>query len=164
MKTIRAAEANKLHEFIQRGAIFDFIRLTAARLDDESLDLWLEMFASESTYEIATSSPEIGTDMSWWNSNREELNKIIIEVPDHVRDRAKRLHLLTPISAELNGNHASVLTHFSIYRTDTDGRSSLYVTGRYNDELTNFKDNWYYKSHKVRLDTRILEPFTHLPL
>ena len=158
------AEAKEFQEFVEKEKIFDFVRLTAARLDEENLDLWFEMFAPVSSYQIATSSPEIETDMSWWNSNQDELKKIITEVPEHVRDRAKRLHLLTPISAEINENRASVLTHFSIFRTDTDGRSSLYVTGRYNDEILKINGDWYYETHNVKLDTRILEPFTHLPL
>lgn len=164
MTKIDASETKELQEFVQKEKIFNFVRLTAARLDEEALDLWLQMFAPISSYQIATSSPEIGTDMSWWNSNQDELKKIITEVSDHVRDRAKRLHLLTPISAEINDDHASVLTHFTIFRTETDGRSSLYLTGRYNDELLKINGEWYYETHNVKLDTRILEPFTHLPL
>ncbi len=154
----------ELAQLLDKEAIFDLIRVTAARLDDEALEEWLTLFAPDSFYEIAAASPEIQSAMSWWKSSREELEKILSEVTEHVRDPGKRLHLVTPILAEINGNNASAISHFSITRTDTDGRSSLYVAGRYEDELVKIDGRWLYASHRAVLDTRMVEPFTHLPL
>ena len=164
MTDTNSPETNLIQELIDKETIFTLIRQTAAWLDNEELELWLKTFSDDATYEITTSSPELGSEMSWWHSDKKDLEKIINEIPEHVRDKAKRLHLISPISAELNNNTGTVLTHFSIYRTEPDGRSSLYVIGKYFDEVIKTKDIWYYKSHKVILDTRILEPFTHLPL
>ncbi len=164
MTDTNSPETKLIQGLIDKETIFTLIRQTAAWLDNEELDLWLKTFNDDATYEITTSSPELGSEMSWWHSEQKDLKKIISEIPEHVRDKAQRLHLISPISAELNDNTASVLTHFSIYRTEPNGRSSLYAIGKYFDEVLKKKDTWYYKSHKVTLDTRILEPFTHLPL
>ena len=69
-------EAKEFQEFVEKEKIFDFVRLTAARLDEEDLDHWFEMFAPVSSYQITTSSPEIETNMSWWNSNQDELKRL----------------------------------------------------------------------------------------
>ena len=52
-----------------REAIRDLIQETAALLDNENFDGWLELFAVQSVYEITAYSPEIKDSMSWWNSS-----------------------------------------------------------------------------------------------
>ena len=149
---------------LDRAAIFAVIRTTAARLDDENLDGWLALFAAGSRYEIKAYGPEIRADMSWWNSDRDELEKILAEAKLHVRDPGKRLHLVTPISADLSGDRATALSHFAIMRTDPDGNSAVYAAGRYEDAFVKQDGGWLYQNHIAVLDTRKIEPFTHLPL
>jgi anthranilate 1,2-dioxygenase small subunit len=155
---------DSLAALLDREAIFDVIRLTAARLDEESLDDWLALFAAESAYEISAFGPEIQAHMVWWQSSREELAAILSEVTEHVRDSGRRLHLVTPISADISGNRAVALSHFGILRTDQDGSSGVYAAGRYEDTLIRQDERWLYERHRVVMDTRIIEPFTHLPL
>ena len=154
----------RLDRLLVREAIFDVIRLTAARLDAEDLDGWLALFAAESEYEIAAHGPEIRTGMSWWKSDRGDLARMLAEVREHVRDPGRRLHLVSPISAEPSGDHVAALCHFAILRTDPDGRSAVYAAGRYEDTLVREGTRWLYRRHRAVLDTRMLEPFTHLPL
>ncbi len=51
-----------------------------------------------------------------------------------------------------------------MYRTTRDGHSSLYMVGRYEDELINKSGTWLYTLHKVIADTRMLEKGTHIPV
>ena len=149
---------------LEQAASFEVIRTTAARLDNEDLDGWLALFAPVSRYEIKAFGPEIRAEMSWWHSDREELEQILAETKQHVRDPGKRLHLVTPISAELSSDCATALSHFAILRTDPDGNSKVYVAGRYEDAFVKLGERWLYQQHTAVLDTRKLEPFTHLPL
>jgi len=149
---------------VEKDAIFQLIRTTAARLDEEALDGWLALFANEARYEIKTYGPEIKAGMSWWHSNRDELENILSEVKQHVRDPGQRLHLVTPISIEFLNERATSLSHFSIVHTDTEGNSKIYAAGRYDDTFIKQDSQWLYEKHCVVLDTRKLEPFTHLPL
>ena len=156
--------ADPMSAAIEKESIFDLIRATAARLDDEALAEWLAVFAPGAGYEITTYGPEIGSEMAWWRSNRDELATILGEAKEHVRDPGKRLHLITPISAEISGNGATALSHFAIVRTDPAGKSAIYAAGRYEDRFIKADGHWLYEQHRVVLDTRMLEPFTHLPL
>ncbi len=157
-----------LAELLDKEAIRALIQDTASRLDREELDGWLDLFAAGAEYELTAYGPEIKAMMSWWKSTREELEKILDEVPEHVRDAGRRLHLVTPVSISISGAGAgagaTALSHFAILRTDRDGRSALYATGRYEDELVRDGDRWLYAIHRCVLDTRMLETGTHLPL
>jgi hypothetical protein len=88
----------------------------------------------------------------------------LAEVHEHVRDAGKRLHLVTPISVKISGDRASALSHFGILRTTQDGKTEIYAAGRYEDKAIKGNGSWLYEYHQVVLDTRMLEPFTHLPL
>lgn len=153
-----------LQRLVAREAIFDVVRLTAARLDAEDLEGWLDLFAAESEYEITAHGPEIRADMAWWKSDRDALAGMLAEVREHVRDPGRRLHVVAPLSAEPAGDRASALSHFAILRTAPDGHSAVYAAGRYDDILVREGGRWLYRRHRVVLDTRMLEPFTHLPL
>ena len=153
-----------LAELLDKEAIRALIQETAACLDSEDLDGWLDLFAARSEYELTAYGPEIKASMSWWKSSREELGKILEEVPQHVRDLGKRLHFVTPISISVVGVTASARSHFAVLRTDRDGRSSVYAVGRYDDELVKEDGRWRYAVHRAVLDTRMLDTGTHLPL
>ncbi len=153
-----------LADLLAKEAIRALIQDTASRLDREELDSWLDLFAAGAEYELTAYGPEIKTSMSWWKSTREELEKILDEVPQHVRDPGRRLHLVTPVSISVSGDSARALSHFAILRTDRDGHSALYAAGRYEDELVRDGDRWLYAIHRCVLDTRMLQTGTHLPL
>ncbi len=156
--------ADAITELLEKDAVRDAIQRSAQLLDDEALEGWLELFAEDGTYEVSAYGTELRSEMIWWRSSRADLAKILDEALEHVRDPAKRLHLVTSISVQLSGDQAEALPHFQVTRTDPDGVSSLYVTGRYKDRLTKQNGSWLYASHKAVLDTRMLDVFTHLPL
>ena len=53
---------------------------------------------------------------------------------------------------------------FRLFRTTPDGQSSLYMVGCYEDRIVKRSGNWLYASHKVIVDTRVLDTFTHVPV
>ncbi len=158
------ADPAGLAELLDKEAIRALIQHTAALLDREELDGWLALFAAGAEYELGAYGPEIKAPMVWWKSTRDDLEKILDEVPQHVRDPGRRLHLVTPAAISVAGGTASALSHFAIIRTDRDGRSGVYAAGRYEDELVRELGRWRYASHRCVLDTRMLETGTHLPL
>jgi hypothetical protein len=44
------------------------------------------------------------------------------------------------------------------------GETSLFAVGRYLDELVRVGSGWRFSVHRVQLETRVLDAFTHLPL
>jgi len=158
------ATDDPLAPLVAREEIRGVIQRTAALLDAEDLDGWLALFAPDSEYEIAAYGPEIRADMAWWKSDRADLARMLAEVPQHVRDPARRLHLVSTVSLEVAGARAEALSHFAVYRTLPAGTTEIYAAGRYQDRFVKQDGRWLYAAHRAVLDTRMLDMFTHLPL
>lgn len=141
------------------------VQRTARLLDQEDLDGWLALFEADGVYEIASYSPELRLPQSWWRSDAAGLGKILAEVPQHVRDPARRRRVVGAGVVEIEDGRARVESPFAVYRTTPEGETSLYVVGRYEDMLARAADGaWRYRTHRAVLDTRVLDAFTHLPL
>lgn len=151
-------------DIADRFLVQELVTRAAVLLDEEKLGAWLELFDQDSMYELSAYSPEIRKWMTWWKSDRETLAKQLKDVSQHVRDPATRRRVIGIPLVEITGNQARAVASFSIYRTMPDGQSSLYMVGRYEDELTRKVGAWLYKSHRVITDTRLLESFTHIPI
>lgn len=147
-----------------REAIRDLVQRTAILLDEEKLPDWVALFDETGTYELTAYSTEIRRWMSWQLSDREALSRMLAEVHEHVRDPARRRHLVSYPLVELAGETARVTTHFSLYRTTPEGQSSLYMVGCYQDRVIKREGAWRYAEHKAVVDTRMLDAFTHIPV
>ena len=148
----------------ERHAVQDLVQRTARLLDREDLDGWLALFDLNGEYELTAYSTELRRDLVWWKSDRAALQKILAEVTQHVRDPAHRRRVLGPAVIEFTADQAYAESAFAVYRTTREGETSLYAVGRYEDSLVRASDRWLYRTHRVVLDTRMLEMFTHLPL
>jgi len=149
---------------VDRLLIQELVNRTASLLDAEKLDDWLSLFDEDSAYELTAYSPEIRKWMTWWKSDRQALAKQLKDLGQHVRDPATRRRVVGAPLIDLDGNGAHAVSSFAIYRTMSDGQSSLYMVGRYEDDLVKKSSAWFYKLHRVVADTRLLDSFTHVPL
>ena len=147
-----------------REAIAELVQRTAFLLDEERLDEWTSLFDEAGTYELTAYSTEIRKWMTWWHADKATLGKTLKEVRQHVRDPARRRHVVGAPMVELAGDDAGATAQFAIFRTTPDGQSSLYLVGRYEDRLVKRGGAWLYAAHKVIADTRMLDAFTHIPL
>lgn len=146
------------------AAACTLVQRTAALLDDEKFAEWLALFDSEGSYELSAYSTEIRRWMTWQLSDRETLEKMLKNIDEHVRDPARRRHVVSVPLVELDADQGRVTSHFSLFRTMPDGQSSLYMVGCYDDRIVRRSGTWLYAAHKVVVDTRMLDAFTHIPV
>jgi methanesulfonate monooxygenase small subunit len=148
-----------------KEAIRDLLQAAAWLLDGErAWPQWLDLFAEEATYEVRAESSEIKAGMQWFYlDNREALKSWMDEVPTHVRDMAQRLHIVAPITIDVQGDQAQSLSSFSLFRTTLDGETRLYAVGQYEDHLLKRNGHWRFLKRTVRLHTRVLETGSHVP-
>lgn len=149
---------------VDRQLIQELVNRTAALLDDEKLEDWLALFDEGSTYELRAFSREIRKWMTWWKADRQTLAKQLKDVGQHVRDPASRRRIVGTPVIRIDGERAHAVSPFAIYRTTPDGQSSLYMVGRYEDEIVKKSGAWLYELHRAVADTRLLESFTHVPI
>lgn len=146
-----------------REAIRDLLQHAAWLLDSEAWKDWVDLFAEDGRYEVRAYSTEVATEMLWFDLTTGELGAWMEELPTHVRDMAQRLHIVSPISIVVNGQEASALSAFALFRTTPDGESRFYAVGRYEDTLLKREGRWRFARRTVRLQTRLLEVGTHIP-
>jgi 3-phenylpropionate/cinnamic acid dioxygenase small subunit len=142
----------------------ELIQRTAMLLDNEKFDSWVRLFDTDGTYELSAYSSEIRRWMTWQHSDRETLEKMLKDVDEHVRDPARRRHVVGIPLVEFDGGYGRVRSHFSLFRTSPEGQSSLYMVGSYDDRIVKRSGSWLYATHKVVVDTRMLDTFTHIPV
>lgn len=146
-------------------AIQSLILKSASLLDAEDLTGWQSLFDARGEYQITAWSTELRKTLSWWKTDMPALSRILAEVRDHVRDPARRLHVVSAGLADVSGDSAMADSAFAVYRSLPTGESSLYVVGHYKDQLArDDSGQWLLMKRVVQLDTRVLQAFTHLPL
>jgi 3-phenylpropionate/cinnamic acid dioxygenase small subunit len=150
-----ASDSERIRALVARAAQC----LDAGRYDD-----FLALFTSDGTYAIEAASAELGKPMTWMALDRAELAALFKEYPDHVVDKAERLHLVTTGEISIDAGVGNARSTFAVFRTDLHGASSLYAVGHYEDELRREQDGWKLKHRTVRLQTRQLVVPTPLPL
>ena len=137
----------------------------AARLlDGGAYDQFLELFTDDGRYRIEAVSAELGKQMTWMDLDRSELSALFKEYPDHVVDKATRLHLVTTDEVEIADDSGTALSSFAVFRTDLHGASALYAVGHYDDVFVRQGQTWKLRSRNVRLETRQFTVPTPLPL
>jgi 3-phenylpropionate/cinnamic acid dioxygenase small subunit len=149
---------------VEFEAVCQLVQRTATLLDNERFEDWLSLFDADGIYELSAYSTEIRRWMTWQLSDRETLQKMLKEVDDHVRDPARRRHVVSVPILELEPDQGRVTSHFSLFRTTPDGQSSLYMVGCYDDRIVKRSGAWLYAAHRVIVDTRMLDSFTHIPV
>jgi 3-phenylpropionate/cinnamic acid dioxygenase small subunit len=145
-------------------AICELVQRTAMLLDDEKFDEWLKLFDAESSYELSAYSTELRLWMTWQLSDRQALEIMLSNVDEHVRDPARRRHVISMPVVEVDVDQGRVTSNFSLFRTTPEGQSSLYMVGFYDDRIVRRSGTWLYAAHKVIIDTRMLDSFTHIPV
>lgn len=145
-------------------AIRFLIARTASLLDEEDFESWVALFAGDGTYEMSAYSTEIRRWMTWQLSDKSTLASMLGDVKEHVRDQAKRRHVMGFPQVEVDGAVATATAAFSLFRTSPEGQTSLYMVGSYEDRLVKSGRTWLYREHKVIIDTRMLDMFTHVPV
>lgn len=151
-------------ELACREAIRDLIQRTGILLDAEDFSNWLELFDTNGTYQMRAYSTELRRWMIWQQSDRTTLKRMLADVVDHVRDPSQRRHVIGYALVDIDGDEARATSTFSLYRTSTEGQSSLYMVGSYEDRLVRSGDQWRYTEHTAVVDTRMLDMFTHIPI
>ena len=147
----------------EREAIRDLIQASGALLDQERFGEWIALFTDDAVYELLSDSPELGQPSPWLDLDRASLAQYLDEIPERVRYRDRRLHLITTIATAVEGDTATADSHVVVFRTGPDGATACEAAGRYHDTLVRRDGQWRIARRRVALDTRV-HAGHHVPL
>ena len=157
----------------------ELVARAALALDDEDFAGFLALCTGDFRYEARSWSPELRKWMTWLAQSRSELEALLAALPEHLRRRGRLLRQLGPTivdadvpepGAEVAGAAGAVAlratTSFAIFHTDPDGRTRLWVVGRYRDRIVvgAAGSGARLASREVVLDTRDLGIGSHVPI
>lgn len=122
------------------AAAAELVARAALALDDEDFAGFLALCTGDFRYEARSWSPELRKWMTWLAQSRSELEALLAALPEHLRRRGRLLRQLGPtiVDAAADGEPEGTLratTSFAIFHTDPDGRTRLWVVGRYRDRI-----------------------------
>ncbi len=156
---------------ISSAAAAELVARAALALDDEDFTGFLAWCTADFRYEVRTWSPELRKWMTWLAQSRSELEALLAALPEHLRRRGRLLRQLGPtiVDAAPDGATEGTLlatTSFAIFHTDPDGRTRLWVVGRYRDRIATGAPgatDARLAAREVVLDTRDLGIGSHVP-
>ncbi len=155
---------DRLEELEQRERVRARVALSARLLDACAFEDFTALFAQGAEYAIEVTTPEIKRNSTWLRADRAELARLLSESSQHIHDLAARFHLVSVEEIDIERDTASSLSRFIVLRTDLQGRSNVYAVGAYEDEWIAGEEGWLIARRTVRLQTRMMEAPTPMPL
>jgi 3-phenylpropionate/cinnamic acid dioxygenase small subunit len=142
------------------------IHASARYLDDHNFDAFLSLFLEEADYEIVAQAPELRGQMTWMQRSKTELAERFAAVPKHEWQimQAEQTRLVSVDVIDIENDCARSSSSFVVFNTDSEGRSSCFVVGRYEDEWRKDEEEWYLQKRQVLLKTRLLTTLSPLPI
>lgn len=133
-------------------------------LDEERFDDWIALFSDEASYTITAYSPELGLEQRWLEVLKDELLSLVMNIKNHIHDQGNRRHIAMVVDFEdcVTDGYVDTTSTFVVIRTDPHGASRVYATGKYLDRVD--IQSMRIMTREVRLDSRMLEVGSHLPL
>lgn len=158
-----SADAGRLQD---REDIRTLISRSVRSLNEGRFADFIALFADGGHYVLEADSAEIGKTMIWLDLDRNELDALLEESPQHVHDLAARKHMVTveEVDFAVDGTAVEALSSFSVFRTNIDGRTEVYAVGNYEDQLVGGEDGWRIARRRVRVQTRMFRTPTPTPL
>jgi len=134
----------------------DLLWRYAFLLDDDKLEEWVELFVEDCVYQILTKE-NLAQSLP--------LPLVLCDNKDMLRDRVQSLrqaniynihtdrHVIGLPRVRVEGDQVDLSASFSLYQTDQEGVSRLFVVGHYRDTLVRRDGNLAIKQKDVILDT-----------
>jgi methanesulfonate monooxygenase small subunit len=135
-------------------------------LDREDFAGFLALCAPGLHYVVTVYSPEIRKEMTWMEQDFEGMKALLAMVPQHLR-RTGSLHRhvsVYEIERAPKDGVVGALSSFQITHTEHDGRSRLFVVGRYHDRIDVSDPAPLLLERRAHLETRDLGIGLHVPI
>lgn len=140
----------------------------AARLDDDNLESWLDLFVEDCLYKII---PRENVEQNL------PLTYMLCENKNMLRDRVSSLrqaniynihmdrHLISGIRIiETDNDIHSVESSYAVFQTSQEGESSVFSVGKYQDKIVVEKGALMFKEKVVIADTASVPRLLSTPL
>jgi len=135
-------------------------------LDDGHLEDFIALFVEDSEYRVLCKAPELDQDMIWMQCNRQELQERLEVMSHHewMIASMQQNRIVSVDCVKVDDEQAVCSSTFSLYNTDQQGGTELFLVGRYDDLWVFRENNWMLQQRDVRLTTRLMTQLTPIPV
>jgi 3-phenylpropionate/cinnamic acid dioxygenase small subunit len=148
----------------QRAAITESLLASGRYLDQGDFASYLSLFTDDGEYQLVSKVPEIDDMTTWIDLDKTELQNLLDMAPRHLWNNGLRTHQISPPSFRFSESETHTVATVSVFRTCSEGTTSVYAVGHYHDCWTLESSGWRLKKRIMQLATRNLAPPSALPL
>jgi methanesulfonate monooxygenase small subunit len=145
-------------------AIREVIYRACLALDAEEFETFMALCSPDFNYRLTVFSPEIRKDMTWLEQDYAGMKALLEMVPQHMTRPGSLKRHVSVYLIDRDGETATVTSSFIVIATDGNGKSSVFVTGNYYDDIDCSGDQPLLRSRRAHLETRDLGTGTHMPI
>ena len=147
-------------------AVRELLYRSCRCLDLQDFDGYIALCAPAFRYRITLYSPELRKEMIWLNHDRDGLTALLAMVPRHLVRLGTLQRNATVYTIDRNeaDSRADVMTAFSVFNIDNEGRPSVFAVGHYHDTVDLSDDQPFLLSRNARLASRDLGIGSHIPI
>ena len=147
-------------------AVRELIYRSCRRLDTHDFDGYIALCAPAFRYRITVYSPELRKEMIWLNHDRDQLATLLAAVPRHLARLGSLQRNATVYTIERDGTEgpARVMSAFSVFNIDNEGRPSVFAVGHYHDTVDVGGERPLLVARNARLASRDLGIGSHVPI
>lgn len=144
--------------------IRELIARSCMAMDREDFKSYLTLCAENFRYRISAFSHELRRKMLWLDVDRSGLEGIFLMIPQHVRLQGTMRRLVSVYTIESKVDDKALVTSSLVTHTDLTGKSLLFATGEFVDEVDVGGEAPRLITRDVVLDTRMLGAGSHVPI
>ena len=147
-------------------AIRELVYRSCRYLDMHDFDSYIALCTPDFRYRITLYSPELRKEMIWMNHDRDGLAALLAMVPLHLVRLGSLQRNASVYTIERDGDdrRAAVMSAFSVYNIDNEGRPSVFAVGHYHDTIDVTDEQPLLVQRDARLASRDLGIGSHVPI
>jgi len=148
----------QIHSFLARGASY---------LDEDLLEQWVDLFEDDAVYRVTTKESlrkNYPASIIYCEGRAMLEDRIAALRTANIYEPHTYCHVLSlPLSQQTDEGEV-IETRFIITRIYEDGRTDVFATGKYIDQLNDTGQGLRFKSRTVVLDSRAIDVLLVIPL
>lgn len=144
-------------------------RRYARALDGRDMQGWLATFSTRGSYELTSQENRrlglpVGMMLDDCHARLRDRVKNVDQVWNHAVEHYQPRHLIALLSCEQADEGYRAITNFSVFHTNSEGKSNLLVVGQYHDHVVEEDGELRFLSKAAVMDTAVPPRYIIYPI
>jgi anthranilate 1,2-dioxygenase small subunit len=145
----------------------DFLVSYAYELDDTNIEAWVDFFDSNGTYQLTTlqnESSNLPLGIIYCKGHGMMIDRVSALLTANIFEKHKYTHIVTKPKTKKLGETIYCRSNFVIYRTMESGKSEVFATGKYSDQIIKGNKGLKFLERRVIIDSKRIDTLIVYPI